>query len=87
MQSSSKNIIYFSSAKDRRNRIMATTERKKLNRRYNQLRTSGLRDVKFYLGEVAGITIEQVCAEVNRVFDIVDRGEAFESEDWGHSYN
>lgn len=63
---------------------MAGTEQEKLAQRYAKLRAVGLCDLKFSLN-VAEATVEQVCTDVNRVYDAFERGNYVASKTWNDS--
>lgn len=51
------------------------TERDQLQNRFQELKAQGLVDMKLHLGRRASeATVEAVCAEVNRIDDLMDRG-------------
>lgn len=54
---------------------MDPSETEKLARRFSDLRASGLVDVKFLFEDMSEATNESVAADVNAVFEAVDRGE------------
>lgn len=61
------------------------TAREQLQERFAGLKGKGLRDMKFFLGHVNESTVEQVCAEVNRLYDEVAKGNVKVVESWGDS--
>lgn len=62
------------------------TARTALVRRFEEMKAAGLRDMKFFLGSVSEETVEAVCAEVNRLHDMVDKGkDVKEMTSWGDS--
>jgi len=59
------------------------SEREVLAARYEGLAANqGLVDVKFFLGNAGEATTEQVCREVNALYDALERGE-YEPLDFG----
>lgn len=50
--------------------------------RYDRMAADGLQDVKFFLGNAGEATTEQVCREVNALYDALGRGD-FEILDFG----
>jgi len=54
---------------------MERTECQKLAERFERMAGEGLLDVKFYVAGREAVT-EQVCREVNRLYDALDRDEA-----------
>ena len=56
--------------------------RETLAARYEKMAADGLQDVKFFLGNAGEATTEQVCREVNSLYDALDRGD-FEPLDFG----
>lgn len=48
--------------------------RSALVRRFESMKAGGLVDMKFFLGQVSEETVEAVCAEVNRLHDLLDKG-------------
>lgn len=49
--------------------------RETLAARYETMAANGLVDVKFFLGNAGEATTEQVCREVNALYDALDRGD------------
>lgn len=47
----------------------------KLASRFESLKAKGLIDVKFYVRSPKEATSEQICQEVNNLYDAIDRGE------------
>jgi hypothetical protein len=59
------------------------SERAKLATRYERMKAEkGLVDVKYFLSNRGEATTEQVCREVNAMYDALERGEA-KSLDFG----
>lgn len=56
---------------------MEKTECQKLADRFERLAGEGLLDVKFYVAGREAVT-EQVCREVNRLYEALDRNESAE---------
>ena len=56
--------------------MASMTERASLDARYATLKADGLADVKFLLGNPAEATREELCREVNAMYDALDRGES-----------
>lgn len=54
---------------------MATTEAQKLATRFSEMADGGLVDVKFYLRNREEAGTEQVCREVNKLYEAVDKDE------------
>lgn len=50
------------------------SEREKLAARYETMKAAGLVDVKFFLRNTGEATTEQVCREVNAMYDALNRG-------------
>ncbi len=55
---------------------MEKTECQQLARRFELMEKDGLLDVKFFVGSEA--VTEQVCREVNRLYEAVEKGECAE---------
>ncbi|HEX7873040.1 MAG TPA: hypothetical protein VF475_09025 [Sphingobium sp.] len=54
-----------------------SSERKTLSDRYARMETEeGLVDVKFLLSNTAEATTDEVCFEVNAMYEALDRGES-----------
>jgi len=51
------------------------SEREVLAARYEEKAASGLVDVKFFLSNSGEATTEQVCREINAMYDAVERGD------------
>lgn len=49
-------------------------------------KSKGLRDLKFYVGNVTGKTVEAVCSDVNAVFEKVREGNYIVHKSWGDSH-
>lgn len=65
---------------------MKETAREALLTRFHKMKAdSDLRDMKFYLGKVSEATVEDVCGEVNRLYDEVAKGNVKEVHSWGDS--
>ncbi len=54
--------------------VMKTDECEKLARRVESMAAQGLVDVKFFVKDLDGATPQQVCAEINAIYDAVERG-------------
>jgi hypothetical protein len=63
---------------------MSGLEQKKLAERFARMRADGLCDLKFSLN-VAEATVEQVCTDVNRVYELVDAGNFVTLNGWNDS--
>ena len=65
---------------------MMRTEREALLQRFERMKAEdGLLDMKFFLGSVSEETVEDVCAEVNRLHEMVEKGKVKEVKQWGDS--
>jgi hypothetical protein len=64
---------------------MVATARSKLLATFKQKKAAGLRDMKFFLGRVSESTVEDVCSEINRLYEEVDKGNRV-SVMWGDSH-
>ncbi len=64
---------------------MKETAREALLTRFHKMKEEGLRDMKFFLGKVSESTVEEVCGEVNRLYDEVAKGNVKVVESWGDS--
>ena len=61
-----------------------TTARAQLTADFQAKKANGLRDIKFFLGSsIADSTVEDVCAEVNRLYAEVAKGNFKVLESWG----
>lgn len=56
--------------------MASMTERESLADRYTSMKAKGLVDVKFLLTNPAEATGEEVCREVNAMYEAVERGDA-----------
>lgn len=63
---------------------MSGLEQQKLAERFARMRADGLCDLKFSLN-VAEATVEQVCTDVNRVYELVDAGNCVTLAGWNDS--
>jgi hypothetical protein len=63
-----------------------TTARKTLTADFQAKKKQGLRDLKFYAGNVTDKTVEAVCADVNDVFEKVRDGNFVVRKSWGDSH-
>ena len=64
---------------------MAKTARADLLSAFQAKKAAGLRDMKFFLGNVTESTTEEVCAEVNKLYAEVAKGNAKTIELWNDS--
>jgi hypothetical protein len=64
---------------------MDPTARDKLTADFQAKKAAGLKDMKFFLGNVAESTVEEVCAEVNKLHAEVAKGNAKTLKSWGDS--
>jgi hypothetical protein len=64
---------------------MDPTAREKLTAAFQAKREAGLKDMKFFLGNVTESTVEEVCAEVNKLHAEVAKGNAKTLHSWGDS--
>jgi hypothetical protein len=64
---------------------MEQTAREKLTAAFQAKKAAGLKDMKFFLGNVAESTVEEVCAEVNKLYGEVAKGNAKTLKSWGDS--
>ena len=64
---------------------MDPTARDKLTADFQAKRAAGLKDMKFFLGKVTESTVEEVCAEVNKLHAEVAKGNAKIIESWADS--
>lgn len=58
------------------------SQRQELAARFEKMQAAGLTDVKFFLRNSGEATTEQVCAEVNAMYEAFDRGD-FKELDFG----
>ena len=56
--------------------MVTMTERKTLASRYAEMKANGLVDVKFLLSNAAETTGEEVCREVNALYEALERADA-----------
>lgn len=64
---------------------MEPTARAQLLAAFQAKKAAGLRDMKFFLGNVTESTTEEVCAEVNKLSAEVAKGNAKTVKSWGDS--
>ena len=63
-----------------------TTAREQLTADFQAKKANGLKDIKFFLGtDVSDSTVEDVCAEVNKLYAEVAKGNFKILESWGDS--
>lgn len=55
--------------------MSSLSAREQFKERIDVLKAEGLKDIKFYPGEVANALPEDFCAEANRLLDAVKRSE------------
>ena len=60
-----------------------TAARQELAERFTEMKRSGLKDMKFFLGQVSEETVEDVCTDVNRVLKMNDDGQYTVLDKWG----
>ncbi|WP_417489452.1 hypothetical protein [Maricaulis sp.] len=65
--------------------MSTTTQCETLADRFAKMRDAGLVDVKFYMRNLDEAATESVCAEVNDMYEALDRGE-FSPLDFKDSY-
>lgn len=56
--------------------MSSTAEHSSLAARYESMKANGLVDVKFLLSNPAESTSEEVCREVNAMYEALERGDA-----------
>ena len=61
------------------------TEREVLAERFEKKAKAGLKDVKFCLSNEGESTVEEICGEINRLYDAVEDGKAIKL-DFNDSY-
>lgn len=60
------------------------TEQQELVGRFQAMKAKdGLRDMKFFFGQVSESTVDDFCAEVNRLYRLVSEGKCTKVDDWG----
>jgi hypothetical protein len=60
------------------------TEQESLVARFQAMKTNdGLKDLKFFFGQVSESTTDAFYAEVNRLYKLVDEGKYTEVDNWG----
>lgn len=64
---------------------MAQTARDQLHADFQAKKARGLKDLKFFLGNVSETTVEEVCAEVNKIYAQVEKGNVIVQKAWGDS--
>lgn len=64
---------------------MNQTARAKLLATFQAKKAKGIKDMKFFLGKVSESTVEDVCAEVNKLYESVAQGNAKVVESWKDS--
>lgn len=65
---------------------MAQTARDQLRAGFQAKKARGLKDLKFFLGNVSQTTVEEVCAEVNKIDAQVEKGNVIVQKAWGDSH-
>ena len=64
--------------------LKMTTEQQKLVARFQAMKANdGLKDLKFFFGQVSEATVDDFCEEVNRLYKLVDEGKCTKVDDWG----
>ncbi|MGO9485687.1 MAG: hypothetical protein ACLPX9_14045 [Rhodomicrobium sp.] len=63
---------------------MKSTQRKALRATFDELQTSGLTDIKFFLVNIAEATTEDVCRDVNSFLSAICEGKTVD-HDWNDS--
>lgn len=70
--------------KERSSKMTTQTEQAKLVERFHKMTAEdGLRDMKFFFGQVAEATVDEFCGEVNRLYTLVEEGKFTKIESWG----
>jgi len=64
---------------------MAMTAKDELLSTFAQKKEHGLKDMKFFFGNVKESTVEDVCAEVNRLYAEEKKGNVKTIESWADS--
>jgi len=64
---------------------MTDTAREILTAEFQAKKAKGLKDLKFFLGNVSESTVEEVCADVNNVFTEVAKGNVIIQKSWSDS--
>jgi len=59
---------------------LTSTAVQKFEQRFEELKTKGLVDMKFFVGEVSDATAEDFCAEFLRMDQLIQKGEVIELE-------
>jgi hypothetical protein len=59
------------------------TEQQKLVARFQAMKENGLKDLKFFFGQVSESTTDAFCEEVNRLYRLVEEGRFTDVADWG----
>ena len=65
---------------------MTQTAREQLTANFQANKANGLKDIKFFLGNVSDSTVEDVCAEVNKLYAEVAKGNFKILKSWGDSH-
>ena len=63
--------------------LKMTTEQQTLVARFQAMKANGLKDLKFFFGQVSESTVDDFCEEVNRLYKLVDEGKCTKIDDWG----
>ena len=63
--------------------MTSTTARQELAERFAKMKGDGLKDMKFFLGQVSEATVEHVCGDVNRVLQMNDEKRYTVLDKWG----
>lgn len=64
---------------------MTSTARQALTADFQAKKAKGLKDLKFFFGNVSETTVEEVCAEVNKIYAEVEKGNVIVQKSWGDS--
>ncbi len=64
---------------------MTNTAREILTADFQAKKAKGLKDLKFFLGNVSESTVEDVCAEVNKLYAEVAKGNVIILKSWDDS--
>jgi hypothetical protein len=65
---------------------MTKTAREILTADFQAKKANGLKDLKFFFGNVSESTVEEVSAEVNKVYAEVAKGNVIIQKSWGDSH-
>ncbi len=67
--------------------MTTTTARDTLTADFQAKKANGLKDLKFFFGNVSDSTVEGFCAAVNKIYAEVAKGNVIHQKSWGDSHH